>query len=138
MAKTKIKTSLEKNVYLSDIHDEEYFDEIIGKGKYMIFDKDEIINQIKSKNIDGNVLNYISNIEISKALTKIIRNKKIKAIIYLVYTSSTKTIMDNINTKILPKLNISINVRFHVITTKVDLGVYQYNKQPFDSIHVRD
>ena len=138
MNKQKIKSGLEKNMYLSDIYDEAYFDEIIGNGKYTIFDKEEIIKQIKIKRkIDNSVLNYLSNVEISKALTKAIRNKKIKNIVYLLYTAKPKLIINSINKIIIPKLNTSINIKFHMITTQIDCNVYQYREKDYEGIYIR-
>lgn len=137
MAKQKSKSGLEKSIYLSDIHDERYFDEIIGEGKYIIFDKHEIIRQVKTRQIDESVLNYITNVEVAKALTKAIRNKKIKSIVYLLYTTKPKLIIKNIDTVIIPKLNTSINIKFSIITTYIDSKIYQYKDKDYESIHIR-
>lgn len=137
MANQKNKIGLEKNIYLSDIHDESYFNEIIGEGKYIIFDKHEIIKQVKTRKIDRNVLNYISNVEIAKAITKAIRNKKIKSIVYLLYTTKPKLIIKNINTIVIPKLNTSIDIKFSMITTHIDSKIYQYKDKDYENIHIR-
>ncbi len=137
MTKQKAKSGLEKNIYLSDIYDEDFFNEVIGEGKYVIFDKHEIIKQVKTKNINESVLNYITNVEIGKTLTKAIRNKKIKAIVYLLYTTKPKLVIKNINSVIIPKLNTSINIKFSVITTHIDNRVYQYKKKDYEKIYIR-
>lgn len=138
MSKKRSKSGLEKRIYLSDILDEDYFDKIIGKGKYIIFDKYEITRQIKSTNADESAMNYIANIEIGKALTKAIRNKKIRSIIYLLYTSKPKLIIKNIEEIIVPKLNTSVIIKFNMITTKIDRNVYQYKDKDYEKIYIRE
>ena len=137
MIKQKAKGGLEKNIYLSDIYDEDFFNETVGEGRYVIFDKHEIIKQVKTRNINKSVLNYITNVEIGKALTKAIRNKKIKSIIYLLYTTKPKLIIKNINNVIIPKLNTSINIKFSVITTHIDSKIYHYRKKDYEKIYIR-
>lgn len=133
--KSKSK-SIEKMIYFSDFIDEEYFSEIIN-GEYEIFDKEEIIENIKKKGVGKDTLNYMTGLEISKSIIKLIRNKKIKHVIYLLYSSHPKNVMDSINNNILPKLNISVTLNFSVITNDVDMKEYKYKKKRYSNIYIR-
>ena len=132
---------MSKRIYLADINDVEFFDRIIGNKKYVIFDKQAIIATFQdSTGNDQEVKDYMANVEIGKALTKSLRDKKIHNIVYLTYTSLPVNIMNNINNIILPKLHKKLDMEYFIITDTVDVKDFNYNesKKLFSDIYIRE
>jgi hypothetical protein len=137
----KKKDLEDKHIYLSDIYDEEYFNQVIGSEKYLIFDKQDIIKEMKApKDINENVFNHMVNTEVSKALIKILRNKKIKNVIYMLYTSPTDAIRLIFENNLIPQLNSSLSVGYSIITCRDDFEEYEYQtiSKNYSNIYVKE
>ena len=136
----KSKTS-KKKIFLSDILDSRYFDTLIGTNQYLIFDKDSVLEELKGEKLNRDVVDYIQGGLIEKALTKILRNKKIKNIVYLLYSTDPLVVKNNINTKIISKFNKNSSIEYNIITTKRDFQEFKYKgytKSDFSNIYIRE
>lgn len=128
-----------KRIYLSDINDKDFFERIVGK-KYIIFDKATIESEFKDNADNEEVKNYVANVEIGKALAKVLRDKKVHDVVYLTYTSLPINIMQSINANILPKLHKKVDMEYFIITDMVDAEDYNYqeSKDLFSDIYIRE
>ena len=136
----KNKTS-KKRIFLSDVLDLECFDKLIGPNQYTIFDKDSTSAELKNDSFNKDVLNYMQNGLIEKSLTKILRNKKIKNVVYLLYSTSPLTVKNNIKDKIISKFNKNSTIEYNIITTKRDFQEFkykEYTKSDFTNIYFRE
>lgn len=135
----KKEKQAKKKIFLSDVLLPEYFDNLIGQNQYHIFDKDELIRELGDQSPD--VISHLSGGIIEKNLTKTVRNKKIKNIVYLLYTSIPIEVKQSINDKIISKLGINIGIEYNLITTNSDFQTYKYknySKSDFSNIYFTD
>lgn len=130
-----------KHIYLSDFDDRKFFDEVIGEGIYAVFDKDKVTKEFRSNvRLDREVEDYLANIEITKSLARLLRNRKINNIVYLNYASMPMDVISSINNIVIPKIHDDIIPHYYIMTHKEDAKAFDYNKQKkrFADIYYRD
>lgn len=132
---------MQKNIYLSDFLDTDFFDTKIGKDNYLILDKEDILQKLrKQTNFDRDVINYLSNSEISKSFVRLLRNKKINNVIYLMYSSMPVDVMSSIKNTIAPSVPEITDISYFIITNTEDLKSFNYlrHNNLFRDIYTRN
>ena len=131
-----------KKIFLSSVNDAIFFDSIIGINQYQILDKKILLVEegIKQDSFDKNVMNYIASSMVEKYFTKMLRDKKVKNIVYIFETLDPIMIRKNINERILSKLNKNSNVEYNIISSKNISPVVKckYTKSGFANIYYKD
>jgi len=93
-----------------------FFKSLIGE-EFTIFDKKVVLMQSNDISHDDTPIkefnSYIENLIIQRELTAVLKNKKIKNIIYLLHDTDPNLVISNITTYIKPNINKLIEFVFH-------------------------
>ena len=129
------KKKTEKHIYLSDICSKSTISDVLRSSKYSIVDKKDISRDIKDSNVDDDIKKYMIGSEIEKSISRMLRDKKVRQIVYYLYNSNPDKIVKNIE-KILPSINSSILVKYYILTEKdiIDREDLSYDRSLYEDI----